>query len=82
MIRHNFTDLKNVSGIQTFVASVIVRYLILSAQAKTIFIRGFLDIARKVVTLENRILAYRPHTKSSRFVMAISFASKESLKEQ
>ncbi len=46
---HNFTDLKNVSGIQTFVASVIVRYLILSAQARTTFIISFLDSRRRVV---------------------------------
>ncbi len=49
------------SGIQTFVASVIVRYLILSAQAETTFIISFLDSRRRVVTLENRILAFRPY---------------------
>jgi hypothetical protein len=51
MMGHNFTDLKNVSGIQTFVASVIVRYLILSAQAQTTFIISFLDSERQFVTL-------------------------------
>jgi hypothetical protein len=64
MIQHSFTDLKNVSGIQTFVASVIVRYLILSAQAKTTFIIGFLDSGRGGCHFVNPSLSFSTPLKT------------------